>query len=325
MIVSVFSDSTPVKSCFARIEKAKPFTVTYHPSSDLKKKAGAVPADSVIYADITGMAQAGVKKLLAFLASSDRIFGIIDPKGSSDDPAVFFHYGASDYIGKTLFREGIDAARINKVLDFGKAFLTEQEPEPEAVPVYSCPLSGTDWKNVMSGKDYTFCFMYIELDNQKDIKKRFTGKKLEEFTAKLHSFVEKSVSDIHGKIWMWADLGGLVLFPFNGNDCPAIFRGFNLMLNRRIISFEDFEYDMLLSFRIAIHIGDTTYRGRGETGKIVSDSINSIHHLKQNFAEPGHMYLTEDAYRYTPAAYKQFFISAGTYEGREIYRLLALT
>jgi hypothetical protein len=324
MKVSVFSDSSAVPSCFAKVEKAKSFTVIYHPSAELKNQIKAVPSGSVIYADITGLQQPAMKKLLSLLGSSNTVFGILDPKGSVNDPAIFFHGGASDYIGKHLFRDGIDTSRINKAFEFGKTYITLQVPDPETAPVFSCPLSGPDWKNVVQGKDYTFCFMYIELDNQKEIKKRFTGGKLEEFTARFRSFIEKWVSDIHGRIWMWADLGGLVLFPFNGRDCPAIYCGFNLMLNRKIICFENFDYDMLLSFRIAIHIGDTTYRDRGETGEIVSDSINSIHHLKQYFAAPGIMYLTQEAYRFIPQVYQQFYVKAGNYEGREIYRLLNL-
>ena len=324
MKVSVFSDSTATASCFAKVEKAKAFTVTYHPSSELKSQIKAVPAGSVVYADITGMPQPAMKKILSLLGSSNMVFGILDPKGSTNDPAVFFHCGASDYIGKNLFRDGVDTKRINKAIEFGRTYITEEVPEPAGVPVFSCPLSGTDWKDVIPGKDYTFSFMYIELDNQKEIKKRFTGKNLEEFTSTFHAFIEKWVSDINGRIWMWADLGGLVLFPFNGSDCAPILNGFNLMLKRKIISFENFNYDMLFSFRIAIHIGDTTYRERGETGKIVSDSINSIHHLKQYFAVAGNMYLTEDAHRFVPAPYQQFFIKAGSYEGREIYRLREL-
>ena len=324
MEISVFSDSQAVNSCFAGIAKAKGFSVKYNPLTELKKKGEASPDETVIYADLGGLAQPAVKKNLTILASLNRVFGIIDAKGSFDDPAVFFHAGASDYIGKALFKSGVDQARIKRVYDFGRKFFQVQAVPAKAAVKFASPLSGNDWKKITQGKDYTFCFMHIELDDQKEIKKRFPGAAIEEFTRKFHGFVEESVADINGKVWMWADLGGLVLVPFDGETCPAVFKGFSLMLNRRIMSFEAFDYDMLLSYRIAIHIGDTTYQTRGDTGKIVSDSVNSIHHLKQNFAQPGNMYLTEDAYRFIPAGFEKFFVKAGTYEGREIYRLLEL-
>ncbi|HPS57970.1 MAG TPA: hypothetical protein PK514_07675 [Spirochaetota bacterium] len=324
MEISVFSDSQAVNSCFAGIAKAKGFSVNYNPLSDLKKKGEASPDDTVIYADLGGLAQPAVKKNLTILSSLNRVFGILDAKGSFDDPAVFFHAGASDYIGKALFKSGIDQARVKKVYDFGRKFLQIQDAPPQAAVKFASPLSGNDWKKITLGKEYTFCFMHIELDEQKEIKKRFPGTALEEFTKRFHNFVEESVSDINGKVWMWADLGGLVLVPFDGETCPAIFKGFSMMLNRKIMSFENFDYDMLFSYRIAIHIGSTVYQTRGDTGKIVSDSVNSIHHLKQNFAEPGNMYLTEDVCKYIPVGFEKFFIKSGTYEGREIYRLLEL-
>lgn len=320
MDVIVFSDSKNISSCFAKVEKTRSFSVKYHPFADLKKNIITSRHDSVIYADVTALTPPALKKCLSVLASLPNVFGIIDSKGTFDDPVVFIHAGASDYIGKTLFRTGIDTSRIKKTFDFGSRFFPEQMVVPETAKEYSCPPSGSDWKTVQPGKEYTFCFMYIELDNQKEIKKRFSGKSLELFTRKYHDFIEKSISDINGRIWMWADLGGLVLFPFDGSECPAILKGITMMLDCAISSFEGFDYDMLLSSRLALHIGDTVYQERGDTGKIVSDSINSIHHLKQNFAEPGHMYLTEETRRFIPSGLAEFFIHAGRYEGRDIYR-----
>ena len=191
MEISVFSDLPAINSCFARVEKTKSFTVKYHPVADLKKTADKIPADSVIYADVTGLAQPALKKNLTILSGSKRVFGIIDPKDSSSDPAIFFHSGASDYIGKGLFKSGIDSARIKKVYEFGKYRLPEQEAEAAPAVVFNAPLSGTDWKGITSGKEYTFSFMYIELDDQKEIKKRFSGKPLEDFAKKFHSFVDR--------------------------------------------------------------------------------------------------------------------------------------
>ena len=321
MEVIVFSDIKNTSSCFAKIAKAKSFSVTYHPLSDLKKNTKVSADDSIIYADLSGQQPAAVKKYLTALSSLKVIFGIIDSKGSFNDPVIFIHSGASDYIGKVQCKEGIDTARIKRAVDFGKQFLPAAPVNIKKETTYSSPLSGKDWKMVQSGKAYTFCFMYIELDNQKYIKKRFTGAHLEEFTRRYYDFIQRSVQDIQGKIWMWTDLGGLILFPFDGYSCPAVVKAISMMLDRGISSFEQFDYDILLSFRMVLHIGDTVYQGKGDTGKIISDSINSIHHLKQNFAEPGHMYLTEDVKRYIPEDLEKFFVNEGNYEGREIYRL----
>lgn len=324
MEVIVFSDTPAVQSCFAKVEKAKSFSVQYRSQADIKKICATASPSSVLYADISGLTAPALKKNLGVLAASCTVFGILDPKGACDDPALMFHSGASDYIGKALFKDGIDHARIKKVWEFGRDPLLDIKAEPETAIKYNVPLSGKDWKSVKAGSEYIFSFMHIEVDNQKAIRKRFPGTALEEFTKKFHDFVAKSVADINGRIWMWTDLGGLVLLPFDGENCPAIFKAFNMILNRRITSFEEFDYDMLISYHIAIHIGESVYHERGDTGKIVSDSVNSIHHLKQNYAEEGHMYLTEDAFRFIPRGFGEFFVKDGSYEGREIYRLRAL-
>ncbi len=321
MDVIVFSDIKNTASIFEKIEKAKSFKVSYHALAELKKNYKLPALESIIYADLSNQAPAAVKKYLAILSSLKTVFGIIDSKGSFIDPIVLVHSGASDYIGKTQIKQGIDSARIKRAFDFGKRYLPAEPVKSEEKTRFNSPLSGKDWKAVQSGKAYTFCFMYIELDNQKYIKKRFMGPHLEEFTRRYQDFIQKSVADINGRIWMWTDLGGLILFPFDGEGCPAVVKSISMMLDRGISSFEQFDYDILLSFRMALHIGDTVYQSKGNTGKIISDSINSIHHLKQNFAEPGHLYLTEVVKKYVPQGLEKFFVSAGNYEGREIFRL----
>ncbi len=323
MEVIVFTDNTSVKKFFSVPGKSKNISLKILPAAELKGESCAGGYGSLIYYDLSGLTPAGVKSTLNRLKKYNRPYGIIDPGGLVNDPADLIISGASDYIGKPLLKEAVRAARFKKVLDFRCCTVDADGPQ-NAAEKYRCPLSGSDWKGVKSGKEYTFCFMFIELDNQKELKKAFHGPTLERFTGMLKESIEKAVTPSLGKIWMWMDLGGLVLFPFDGEGCPAILEAFRLMLNRKIISYEDFDAEILLSYRIAVHIGDTVYHSRGETGEIVSDSINSIFHLGQKFADPGGMYLTEDARGYIPQGLERSFLPAGKYEGREIFRLRGL-
>jgi hypothetical protein len=121
-------------------------------------------------------------------------------------------------------------------------------------------------------------------------------------------------------VWMWMDFCGLVLIPFDGERCEAVLSCLRMVMNRAITSVEDCELGMLLSFRIALHIGNTVYRARGDTGSIISDSINSIFHLGQKFARPGHYLLTENVEPFIPSGVRDLFKGEGVYEGRMIYR-----
>jgi hypothetical protein len=126
---------------------------------------------------------------------------------------------------------------------------------------------------------------------------------------------------MNGRVWMWMDFCGLVLIPFDGERCEAVLSCLRMVMNRVIISAEECDLGILLSYRIALHIGNTVYRARGDTGTIISDSINSIFHLGQKFARPGHFLVTENAEPFIPAGVRDLFRSEGVYEGRMIYRL----
>ena len=103
--------------------------------------------------------------------------------------------------------------------------------------------------------------------------------------------------------------------------CAANQIPFRMMLERNIISAEDIGFNTLLSYRIVLHICNTIYRKRGDTGDIVSDSINSIFHLGQKYAEPGNFYATQDVFSFIPKGLSDYFVPAGIYEGRKIMQM----
>ena len=120
---------------------------------------------------------------------------------------------------------------------------------------------------------------------------------------------------------MWNDFEGLILFPFNGGKCNAILTCFRLMLSQKIYSVENPHFRNMLSIRIAIHIGNTIYRKAGDTGMIVSDSINTIFNMGRKFGDPGNFYLSKQVLRFTHEGLKGCFIPAGNYKGMKIVRM----
>jgi len=93
------------------------------------------------------------------------------------------------------------------------------------------------------------------------------------------------------------------------------------MLDRNIISAEDIGFNIPLSYRISLHIGNTVYKNRGDTGHIVSDTINSVFHIGQKYAGPGGFYVTQEIFPFIPKGLDAYFIPAGVFEGREIRRM----
>lgn len=322
MKVLVFSNSKTIKSFFSKIEKSTKYTLQYFPCSELKKIVKGTSENSFIYYDVATQSEVEIIKIVKYLADLERHqYGIIDSRGTYKDISELFHNGASDYIGKLLIKTKLTDKRLQRVINFGIETLSRGKSKEEAETKPEYILSGNDWKNIKTGSEYTFSILFIELDNMSTLKRIVGHDHLNTLVQKFEGYISSVIEPINGKIWMSMDSGWLVLFPFNGNRCNAILTCFRMMLDRYIISAEDIGFNTLLSYRIALHIGNTIYRKRGDTGNIVSDSINSIFHLGQKYAEPGNFYVTQDIFPFIPRGFNEYFIPAGIYEGRRIMRL----
>jgi hypothetical protein len=119
---------------------------------------------------------------------------------------------------------------------------------------------------------------------------------------------------------MWFNFGGIVLFPFDAKTCPALTCGFRLMLFKHLYDIEGSHFPNFLSLRVVLQIGNTPYTEEN-TGHIVSESLNSIFHLGQQFAQPGNFIVTEEVVRFGQAALRDYFVEAGTFENRSILRM----
>jgi hypothetical protein len=329
MDIIVFSDDKKVRKYFEPLAKDKKINLTLQPVRDLKKGLKKIGQGSAVYIDISRMKKPELSGILKSLKKLNGvIFCAVDPVDSADDVAALFHDGISDYIGSGLLKKKIDSKRIVRAAEFSlasgslPAAVREEPTEYRAEKKYK--LTGNDWNKIKPGQEYTFAFMFIELDDQKELRRTLgetnISKPIESFRNTIGQFVEQ----INGRIWMWRDFCGLILFPFDGKQCDAILAGIRLMLYRKTIGAEMPNFNAMISYRVAVHVGDTVYKARGDTGEIISDSINAIFHLGQKFAKPCGFYLTEEAFEFVGSKLKEIFVSAGQYEGREIKKLKTL-
>jgi len=321
MDIVVFSDSKTAGQYFTKVEKSKKYDLQLHPCAEFKNTVKKVRAGSFIYYDITNRSKEDIKKIMRQLDGLATIqYGIIDPRGVSQDIAEYFHKGASDYIGKLLLKEQLTDKRLQRVIDFGiekqqRGAGEEEKPEkPEYI------LSGKDWKDIKTGSEYTFVIMLIELDGSSRLKK-YHRDQLDTLCKRFENYITYVTEPNNGRIWMSMDTAWLLLFPFNGRRCSPLLTCFRLMLDRNIISAEDIGFNIPLSYRISLHIGNTVYKNRGDTGHIVSDTINSVFHIGQKYAGPGGFYVTQEIFPFIPKGLDAYFIPAGVFEGREIRRM----
>jgi len=319
MDIIIFSDNNEVKKNFLRWGKSQKFAIRIFSCADIKASLRSLGGASFVYIDISHLDSNLINNILGYLSHQKKYgFGIIDPRGNVKDPSMLFYQGASDYIGKKLLEEGLTKERLKKALNFPSNLKTKLVKSP---PIEHYLPSGRDWKRIRTGQEYTFCLMYIELDNQNVLREKFADNQLKYIMNTFEKVVKRAVFEAEGRIWICNNFGGLLLFPFDGESCKVCVVCLRLMISRNIISVEDFNLNYLISYHIVLHIGNTVYRGKGETGTIVSGSINSIFHIGKRFARPGNMYITSEVYECLPVSLKGCFISGGNFEGLNIFKL----
>jgi len=319
MHVVVITDRKDVRESFDKLSKNQTIRTDFYPVKDIRTFLKAAPSGCIVYLDISSFSQAEQAKAIKNILKQKQIsFGIIDPNNAFTDVASLFHDGAADYIGKTILSSGIDQKRMKKVSTYHVPEITDEINN-------TCNLfnliPSSSWPDIQSGEEYTFCFMYVELDSLKEMKKTVDIKLLSIIEDRFRNLIDRYAGSIGGRIWMWEDYKGLTLFPFDGKTCESIQMAFRLMLNRYILLQEELRFNTELSYRIVLHIGNTVYRERGDTGTIISDTINTIFHIGQYFATPGNFFVTGEVVPFIPKGLEDLFIPAGNFEGKSISRM----
>jgi len=290
------------------------------PRRELKKALPSLEMAPLVYVDVGGLPEAEHARILSLISASPRVrFCILDPTGQVSDVAAVFHAGAVDYLGKRIVSARPTAKRRGALQSYarrlGKGF-------DEPAPALDLPASATDgWNDIKPGTEHAFAFLFIEVDDEEEMKKRYEHENLTAALGTFRDFVERIAVQYGGRLWMWSRFGGLVLFPLHERAPHATLCGLRILLSS---IFYDCEHSILpgrLSFRMALSVGRTVYNP-SDTGKIISDAVNSIFHLGRRYTRPAQFVLTSEAYELVPAPLREFFLPSGSFEGRRIHRLL---
>ena len=322
MDVIVFSDSPDISSCFINLEKTTGYTTSYLHCKDFVKSMKTLKTDVFVYIDVSGFKEDEREEVVKSLKSFKTLkYGIIDKTGEIRDIGALFHDGVSDYIGKDAYREGVSSQRLQKAYALHQTEPLNEKEVSEGPEASEFIISPNEWSVVKTDKEYTFYFMYIHLDNSSRLTKNFGDSQIVAADNSFKAYIDRRITKAKGKIWMWNNFEGLILFPFTDKKCNAILTCFRLMLSQKIYSVENPHFHSMLSIRIAIHIGNTVYRKKDDTGTIVSDSINTTFNLGRKFGDPGNFYLTKQVLGFAHEGLKGCFIPAGYYNGMEILRM----
>ncbi len=321
MDIYLFTANDAVRKCFKPISGSRLYTLHEHPPDELKARTAGAGEDVFVYLDIEGLTHPKQRAACRVLSERGVRYGIIDRTGSVDDIPLLFFNGASDYIGKTLARTGMTARRLRKTLGYSSGTPAERGAGTVRTADSGYIVSPEGWRSIRVGEEYTFCLMYIELDQPSGLRNKLSDVQFSTVMETFKKFVQTSVGPVGGKPWIWNDFGGLVLVPFDGGGFGVAVTCFRMILSRRIFCVEETRLDIPFSYRIALDIGNIVYKESGDTGTIVSDAINFIFHLGKKFVKPGNFCLTEEVFNMAPEGLRRSFRPCGSFEGKKIRRM----
>lgn len=252
--------------------------------------------------------------------------GVFDPDGDVTDPAQVFFCGGVDYLSPAILSGVVSKKRLMQIPIFRIPEQWDQRehkndeidehrhivvpaPPPKELP------SGRDWSAVRSGVEYTFWFLFAQLDDTGRLAVRTSSEYASQTDTRFRDRLLAEAGRFGGRIWMWKQFGGLLLFPYDGKRCMPIVPAFRLFMNRVLYTVERTTGTNVLSFRLAIHLGNTVYREAGETGDVVSEDVNFVYHLGNKHTGPGDLTMTSTAFSFVPAGLQRYFTERGTFEG----------
>jgi class 3 adenylate cyclase len=292
------------------------------PPARLAEVLSTLDAGDLLYLDLSACPAAKAKTRLKQLLAREELFlGVIDPRGTVKDVPSLFHDGAVDYLDAEAWKAGIPPRRIARVAAYARAL--RRYPEAAGRDVAPAPAgrpSGADFSRLREGEEYTFSFMFLELDGSEDLERRHGAANLTEALTSFRAYVDRSVAPFGGRTWIWSRFGGIVLFPFDGRREQAAPCGLSMILYKHLYDIEESRFPHFVSWRMAAHLGEVTWRER-DTGTLVSDTLNSMFHLGQQYTPAGSFYVSDDVRALAGEPVRAFFLPAGTYEGRRIWRM----
>ncbi|MCK5671883.1 MAG: hypothetical protein KAH95_00825 [Spirochaetales bacterium] len=323
MDIYLFSKNNKVLSFFKKIRNSKSFSIVIYNPNNYKAILRNTNQDIFVYMDISSFEDSEVKKVMNYITRQKRFdFGIIDPKNNISDPATLFYQGASDYIGKTTIIDEVKPGRIKNAVNFYS--IESVEEILSETPVFQdmpTMLSGHNWDKIQVGNEYTFCMLHIEIDILPEWAIKSGKAHIEDVMNSFYHHLNKILTPLNGRMWMKTDFGGLVLFPYDGSCTPIIIECIKLVMNRTIFSAEEYTYNTFLTYKLAMDIGNTKYLTSGNTGNIISDSVNFIFHFGKQYAEKNNFYLTGRIHEDIPPGLMDIFCPVDRFHDRSIYRM----
>jgi len=283
------------------------------------------PGDQV-YFDASAITLPEIKKLAKAFAKNNVTWGVIDPKGTAEDPASFFFDGASDYIGSALVKKGLSKKRVARALSrvmeakgpsAAKASGGEADQAGKRKS-QKLPAGKFDgWKSIRAGTKENFFFLFASIGGKTKIRSMIGEAAFNAIMNRWRDVLYQELRKAEALPWMETEANSLFLIPARSNNCKAaIEAALKMIVSSKLIGIEKLLLTIPVEFIFALHYGETVFQAPGKTGAVVSESVNYIFHLGVKKAEEGRLTISDDVSdEAIPETMQNMFLPLGTFEG----------
>jgi len=328
--IVLVTENDRVAAFFQPLRRSRTYCFTVMSYSEWRSSG----EEAFCYFDVSSLKRRQLDSEIRALRNRDLPWGIVDPDGTVEDMAAMFHRGAGDFIDlrrDLTFRVN----RVRRAVEFYHSTRKQGDlpadshnkspctPPPGKIRLKKLAPPSISWDRVKENGEYSFSFLYVELLPSGEWKGKSGDFHKEQMQTAFHDAISRRADDFDGRVWMWNEWTGLVLFPFDGKKCDAGVLGVRLLLNRVLLSLEGGDFQTVLNYKLALHIGSTLYRERGRTGTIVSDDVNFIFHLGVKKTEANSLYLSDTAHSMISQRLHSLFHERGDFEGHGTYRMVS--
>ncbi len=317
MNIIVFSDNRQISNLFADLEKTNKFSVTVYPSQSFMERIDTLPSCQVVYLDLQPFSQTERAKLLAFISASPiHWYGIIDPKDETDDIALLFHQGISDYISRRQLKNRLTPQRIKRITSYRDCKIPENLHENRQKIIIKKALDG--WQDIQQEKEYTFIILFVRVENLLHLRNTYGYTFTDKLVNSYYDYLKNSLLQVNGRLWMMDASHALFLFPYQDSNSDPILTAYSFMLNAPLISGEYLKSPELLKCTMLMHMGNLIYYRNESAGRSLSSSLNFLFHAASSNVRPGRFYITDMLFNDIPEEISDLFVAADDFEGHEM-------
>lgn len=238
--ILLFTDSKVPLKYFQPFEKSKKWDFRHMPLNQFRKELKSPDAKCIYMIDYESIPDHSRTKDLNYLLRKQGIpKAVIDRKNTISDPASLMMKGC-DYYNTAFLKEGLKPARLSRYLEFFSAGCAENPGESTDQAINTAAskhiISSNGWQDIKSGKKYSFYMLFTEISFPANWKIKSGNAHMNNLKQVFHDVVERTVAQYDGRIWIWNEYGGLILFPYDGTTCCSVTAGIKLMMNRVIFT-----------------------------------------------------------------------------------------